>query len=114
MSWSERVLLISIVLLTACGGTSADVTSCPDQAGGVLRYVDVFDGSAEELATLVPDSPGEKAGYWQLGYVYDAGRFVTLRCKYSDGKQLDIKVSKKIEKCSYRINDERLLAVACE
>lgn len=114
MSWSERVLLVSIVLLTACAGTSADVTSCPDKAGGVLRNVDIFDGPAEELAVLVPDSPGEKAGYWQLGYVYDAGRFVTLRCKYSGGKQLDIKVSNKIEKCSYRANEELLLTVACE
>jgi hypothetical protein len=76
--------------------------------------VDVFDGTPEELASLVPDMAQARSGYWQLGYVYDAGRFVTIRCKYADGKALDVKLPDKVNRCDYRINAQKTLALHCK
>jgi hypothetical protein len=79
-----------------------------------LRFVDVFDGTPEERATLVPDRAKERSGYWQLGYVYDAGRFVTIRCKYADGKTEDVKLEKKVKRCDYKIDSKKSLKVFCK
>ena len=79
-----------------------------------MRYVDVFDGSPQELATLIPDKAQAESGYWELGYIYDAGRFVTIRCKYANGQTLDVKLSKKVTKCDYKIDSTKTLELRCE
>jgi hypothetical protein len=90
----------------------ADV--CPARAQTVLRSVDVFDGPPESLATLVPDAQGEQQGHWQLGYVYDANRFVTVRCKYADGQTTDVKLDKRVDRCDYTIDAQKTLTVKCK
>ena len=63
-----------------------------------LRLVEIFDGSPD---ALVPDKAATVSRYWQLGYVYDDDRFVTIRCKYADDETVDIKLSKKVDRCNY-------------
>jgi hypothetical protein len=87
---------------------------CPSHDRQPLRFVDVFDGPPEELATLVPDKDGNLSGYWLLGYVYDAGRYVTIRCKYADGRASDVKIPNKITKCDYKIDAKKVLTISCK
>ena len=115
MSWTNRVGILLLALLSGCAptpGVAAEV--CPSQKNQPLRFVDVFDGPVQDLATLVPDKAGERSGYWRLGYVYDAARFVTIRCKYADGKTLDVKLSKRVDRCDYQIDVDKTLVLRCK
>jgi hypothetical protein len=115
MSWNRKRTARVLALLAACWvypAAAADV--CPLRQGQPLRFVDVFDGPPEELATLVPDKAQKLSGYWQLGYVYDAGRFVTIRCKYADGQESDVKLPNKVAKCDYKIDAKKTLMLTCK
>lgn len=115
MSWTKRAGTALLVLLSGCSSPSANAAEiCPVQQGQPLRFVDVFDGPVEDIATLVPDQSHARSGYWQLGYVYDAARFVTIRCKYADGKMLDIKLANRVERCDYRIDAAKTLVLHCK
>ena len=108
-------LCFLLACLCACSASpihAADV--CPAQDKSALRSVDVFDGSPEEMATLVPDEAHERSGYWQLGYVYDAGRFVSIRCKYADGSTVDQKLAHKVGRCDYKIDARKTLSLRCQ
>ena len=87
---------------------------CPILPKQSLQFVDVFDGTAEEMAMLIPDNAQGTDGYWLLGYVYDATRFVTIRCKYADGKTIDVKLLNKVERCDYKIDIHDTLTLACK
>ena len=100
-------------MLVASAQPALAAEACPAREGQPLRYVDVFDGSPEEMATLVPDRAAKTSGYWQLGYVYADGRFVTLRCKYADGQARDVKLTNKIARCDYRIDARKTLSLTC-
>lgn len=115
MSWTKAVGVALLALLSGCAserGVAAEV--CPIQPDRPLRFVDVFDGPVEDRATLVPDKAGARSGYWQLGYIYDAARFVTVRCKYAEGKSLDVKLPQRVERCDYQINNEKTLVLRCQ
>ena len=114
MSSSTKTAVLWL-LLVASGCVSQSVVSpnvCPHR-GGALRYVNVFDGPPEQLATLVPDVSGEQAGHWKVGYVYDAGRILTVRCKYAGGKQVDVPLPRRVERCNYTADRAQSLKVAC-
>lgn len=115
MSWTSRATTLLMALLAGCSpapGVAAEV--CPAQKSQPLRFVDVFDGPVEDLATLVPDKAQERSGYWRLGYVYDATRFVTIRCKYADGKVLDVKLAHRVDRCDYQIDTAKTLVLHCK
>lgn len=63
---------------------------------------------------MIPDESTETSGYWKLGYVYDAGRFVTIRCKYADGQRLDVRLSDRVEECRYTIEPKQALSLYCK
>lgn len=86
---------------------------CPVRAGHPLRYVDVFDGSPQEQALLMPEQLDDRTGFWELGYVYEAGRTVTVRCKYVDGASVDRPLTRKVRRCEYRVDPEGTLGVDC-
>lgn len=114
MSSNSKVVALLLLLLLGCFASAVRAGEvCPSRNEQALRFVDVFDGKPEEMATLMPDLANEKSGYWQLDYVYDAGRFVTIRCKYADGKFLDVKLSTRIGRCYYKINQRSDLSVIC-
>nr|WP_240650591.1 STY0301 family protein [Variovorax guangxiensis] len=103
-----------LTLLVACSGVPAvSAEVCPVRTGQPLRFVDVFDGKPEEMATLVPDETGKSSGHWSLGYIYEAGRVVTVRCKYADGQTSDVTLSAKTARCDYKINAKKTLALNC-
>jgi len=115
MSWNRNVVALLLASLSCCWippVIAAEV--CPSRLGQPLRFVDVFDGTPEELATLIPDRGNERSGYWKLGYVYDAGRFVTIRCKYADKQTVDVKLSQRVRKCDYKIDAKKTLKVYCK
>jgi hypothetical protein len=114
MWWNKAA--IPALLLTSWGFSPRQALAaevCPARAGQVVHFVDVFDGSPEQLATLVPDKARKSSGYWRLGYVYDAGRFVTVRCKYADGTVADVKLSRKVHQCGYKIDAQKSLKLNC-
>jgi hypothetical protein len=115
MSWNSKIAALLLATLSGCAiRPTAAAEVCPSRSNQALRFVDVFDGSPKEMATLVPDRAEEFSGYWQLGYVYDAGRFVTIRCKYADNKAIDVKLSKRVDRCDYKIDARKTLALLCK
>ena len=113
MSLSKQ---IAALLLCLASGSSVLAASpvCPIRQNQPLRYVDVFDGEPADLATLEPDVAKARYGHWVLGYIYDEGRFVTIRCKYADKQTQDVKLVKRVERCSYAINTKKVLRVTCK
>ena len=87
---------------------------CPSSHDRPLRFVDVFDGPPEEMATLVPDVAAARSGRWNLAYVYKAGRFVSIRCKYADGPAIDVKITQRIHACRYALDANKNLSVNCK
>ena len=115
MSWNRKSAVLLLTALSACWLQPAVAAKvCPSQREQPLRFVDVFDGPVEELATLVPDRAQQYSGHWQLGYVYDAGRSVTIRCKYADGHVVDVPLPKRIRGCDYKINARKDLRLDCK
>jgi hypothetical protein len=114
MWWNKAAvgaLLVATLSLSFRPALAADV--CPVRAGQAVHFVDIFDGSPEDLATLVPDKARKYYGYWRLGYVYDAGRFVTVRCKYADGTVADVKLAGRVHQCDYKIDAQKSLKLNC-
>ena len=130
MSWNRCALVLALIPLLSCSSgppsqstpagqsgqsnASNPLNPCPARASTSLRFVDVFDGPPESLATLMPDEAGERAGYWNLKYVYDAGRSVTIRCKYANNEMHDVKLTTVTTRCDYTIDSEQVLALRCK
>lgn len=116
MWWSKVAAALAVTTVLGCVGISAVLADevCPERHNTHLRHVDVFDGTPEEMAILIPDEGGDLKGDWQLGYVYDAGRFVTVRCKYADGHRLDVRLSARTARCNYRIDSKGTLILMCQ
>ncbi|WP_310734676.1 STY0301 family protein [Azohydromonas caseinilytica] len=100
-------------MAACCTSPAIAAGVCPAREGQPLLFVQVFDGPPEELATLVPDVATERSGYWQLGYVYDAGRMVTIRCEYVDKQSVDVKLADRVERCDYSIRGRNRLKLSC-
>jgi hypothetical protein len=105
-----------VVLVAQIGAAhgQAPATACPALADDRLQFVDVFDGTPEEQAYLVPDGSTDARGAWSVGYVYDAGRFVTVRCKYAHGRVIDLKIANRVARCSYTNDAAAGLKMACQ
>ena len=106
------LLFLAFSICASMPAVSAEV--CPSRPNYSVRFVDVFDGAPEAQVTLVPDKAQARSGYWKLGYVYESGRFVTIRCKYVDGNALDVKLNKKVNRCDYRIDFNKKLTLHCK
>ena len=101
MRWNRTLSIPLIAMASACftgHAVGAEVCAAKSQA---LRSIMVFDGPPSELASLVPEQTGKNSGYWELGYVYDAGRSVWVHCQYADGTSSDVQLSTRIGKCEY-------------
>lgn len=116
MSWNRKFGVLLLVALLGCSIQQSTIAAaaCPARPDHPLRFVDVFDGSPSDMATLVPDQAVGSSGYWRLGYIYDAGRFVTIRCKYTDGRVSDTKLASKIDRCDYTIDSKKALKLDCK
>jgi hypothetical protein len=108
------LVLAAVACSTAGAGKAGAAEVCAPRAGQPLRFVDLFDGAVADQAKLMPDVAEERSGHWQLGYVYDAGRFVTVRCKYADGQAVDIRLDAKVQACRYRLEADKTLKLSCQ
>jgi hypothetical protein len=114
MLWNKAAVAVVLAATWSFSPRPAHAAEvCPVRSGQAVHFVDVFDGSPEQLATLMPDKARKFSGYWRLGYVYDAGRFVTVRCKYADGTVADVKLSSKVHQCDYKIDAQKSLKLNC-
>lgn len=114
MLWNNWIAAFFLCCIYCASVTAETQVVCPIRPSHPLRYVDVFDGEPAELATLVPGLAKESYGYWLLGYVYDAGRFVTIRCKYADKQTLDVKLANRINRCDYKLSSKKALKIDCQ
>lgn len=106
-------LTVLCAALSACAtGTTTNAGVCPSR-DAQLHHVELSDGKPEELAILIPDEAGDRAGYWRLDYVYDAGRTVTVKCKYADVHQVDVPLTQRVTRCDYRIGVNQTLFLSC-
>src|SRR4051812_34335331 len=64
MSWIRPAAVLVLAIAGWQVHPAFAAQACPIRAGHPLNFVDVFDGPAQELATLVPDKAGERSGYW--------------------------------------------------
>lgn len=85
--------------------------ACP-ASNAKLIYVEVFDGPREEMAQLKGEDTVDE-GIYDLRYVYDLGRFVSMRCLYSDGKAVDITFKRRISECRYKIKKGIVASFEC-
>ncbi|WP_325072535.1 STY0301 family protein [Paraburkholderia acidisoli] len=115
MWWNRFASVIIGVFLGFCSFDAAIAGRvCPVKRGTTLQYVTVFDGAPEELASLIPDQTSNRTGRWEVGYVYDAGREVTIRCRYLNGDAQDIRLTDRIGACFYAISRKHVLALSCK
>lgn len=114
MSLNSKIIALLFALTNWSIQPAVAAEACPVRERQPLRFVDVFDGQPTELATLIPDKAEERSGYWLLGYIYDAGRFVVIRCKYADKQTLDVKLSNRVQRCDYKIDVKKTLKVYCK
>ena len=110
-SWLLKIQVVIVLLGSVSVAFAVEV--CPVLSDQPLQYADVFDGSPDELASLVPDVSNRRSGYWRVDYVYRAGRFVTVRCKYAQGKVVDVKLPELVKKCSYSLDHHNVLKINC-
>ncbi|MCG2583517.1 STY0301 family protein [Massilia sp. TS11] len=87
---------------------------CPLRHGQPPKYVGIYDGPPEELASLEAELTGPNSGFFELGYIYDAGRQVHFRCFYADRFMFDIKSIKRIERCDFNVNVRRHTKLRCK
>ncbi len=90
----------------------ASLDTC-DPRGGTLRQVSLFDGPISEMAELVPDRNGDAAGYWQLAYVYKAGRSAAVRCTYADGTTREVTLTVPVSRCDYTRAGDGAMTLRC-
>ncbi len=112
--YKEIFFCAMLVITFSISSRSVAFEPCAEKMKNPLRYVDVFDGAPEELATLIPDSYDDFSGYWQLDYIYTVGRFVTVRCKYKNGESVDVKIPQKISQCQYNADKNQTLKIICQ
>jgi len=115
MLLNRNFVAVSLLWLSGCISTptwASDV--CPAQDHQPLQSVEIYDGPVEDLALLMPDEGKRTHGYWLLGYVYDAHRSITVRCKYADGRSADVKLGKRVERCDYRFDRRKNLTLRCQ
>jgi len=115
MSWSRRLgtALLGAAILLQGTARAAETAPCQAKPATALKYVEVYDGPPEELASLMPDEESKNGGTFTLGDIYTSGRFVTIRCKYADGTAADVKLAAKVESCRYAIGKDKKVSLTC-
>ena len=68
--WLSRAAPVALpaAILALCIRPAIAAEVCPLREGQPVHFVEVFDGSAQQLATLVPDKARQSSGFWRLGY----------------------------------------------
>jgi len=107
-------IVLFLACLSAVWTSAIGAEICPSRPGQPLRLVSVFDGPPEGMADLIPDQASARSGSWSLGYVYDAGRSVAIRCKYADGQFLDVQLARRVNRCIFRMGAGKSARLSCQ
>lgn len=91
---SLRPLLLPLLLLTSQATFAAPFKVCPTI--GKVRQIYICVGNPKDLVYLAPDGDSDD---YSLGYYYDRGEFITIRCEYTNGKARNIELRKRVETC---------------
>lgn len=111
--------LVFCLLLLATGAAHAENFSCPALHGTTrLSGGRVFDGPPEQKADLVPDMSKSKDGdldsWWDVDYLYKAGRIVFLVCEYGGPQNtISVRVDKSVKRCIYKFRMKGITELAC-
>lgn len=108
-------LLLAMLLLAPVPAAAQDAppSVCPARPGDIVQAIDVFDGPPEELAYLMADGQRGGASLFTIGPIREAGRRVTIRCKYRSGAALDVLVRAEAEQCAARRQNSGNVLVTC-
>lgn len=103
--------LVFGLLLGGCAAPSVNV--CRAALPHRLTGAQVFDGPPEELASLVPDEGADDSGTWNLGYVFEHGRDVWVRCFYGQTVHEDVRVPGPVATCTYQSTKAGEVSMSC-
>lgn len=101
------------VILTLLAGAARSAEICKAPGSPPLSRVDIFDGPPDQLVILAPDRSGDRWGAWDLSYVYDAGRAVTVRCTFADGSARDTVLAARTGRCRYTEGRKSAVSLNC-
>lgn len=114
-----KLVLVVALALVGAQARATDLRACPAAHDGQpLATGQVLDGPLQDNAILVPDSGtsrhGVETGRWQVGYVYDAGRQVTLDCQYGAARvSAPVVVAARVEACTYAKSKQGVVVLGC-
>jgi hypothetical protein len=108
------LLLIIYLMLGGCMTTGKSNNVCPVLPDNHLTSLEVYDGPLVDMAILKPEQSSETQGYWNLAYVYEAGRGVNVRCYYADETHIDINLVKKVNQCRYKMLADNKVEFICD
>ena len=87
---------------------------CTTRPNEKVQQIYIFDGKPEELAYLAPDDNQTNSNIYTLNYIYDAGRFVTIRCKYDSNFIYDVEMKDKVNQCKFSKNKSDSYILICK
>ncbi len=117
----KRILSLTFLSLTlAATHVQAVESSCPSAwLGRPLVSGYVLDGPLQDNAILEEDAGGTKNdrefATWQVAYVYDDGRQITLECRYRGATEpIAIVVVEPVKTCSYSKSKTGAVELGCQ
>jgi hypothetical protein len=116
----SRGAIVTLAMFILCAAAAARAESCPAlRDKQPLVSVDLFDGPVEEMADLVPDASTDSKNHahasWKLGYIYDGGHAVYVKCVYRGAKDaLVVKLDRKVENCVFDRTKDKPASLTCE
>jgi hypothetical protein len=107
-------LLVSIISSAINLANANSKSVCPTRNHDNIHQIDIFDGKPEELAYLAPDDEQTAPNTYTLGYIYEKGRRVTIRCKYNSGFVFDVELKNKVNECKLSSYKSGEYALVCK
>jgi hypothetical protein len=119
-SLSNALCVAGAVLVATSATAGETLKSCPQKLGDLpLATGYVLDGPLQDKAVLEADTAGTTAdgefARWQVGYVYAAGRQVTLDCRYGgQAESHAVLIETQVKKCMYRKSKKHNVSLRCQ
>jgi hypothetical protein len=116
----SRGVIATFAVFNLCAAAAAHAESCPAvRDKQPLVSVDLFDGPVEDMADLVPDASTDSKYHahasWKLGYIYDSGHAVYVKCVYRGAKDaLIVKLDRQVENCVFDRTKDKPASLTCK
>lgn len=114
-AWQFSALLVLIACSSSTLACAKPISVCPKHGQTSVRQIDIFDGKPEDQAYLAPDDSETAPNTYTVGGIYDQGRTVTVRCRYSDGQMQEVELKQRIQTCRYtELGKKSSAALLCQ